>query len=240
MRLAKFLSLAGICSRRHAGRLIDAGLVTVNGQLAGHLTFVDGNETIIADGKSATLPEQYHYIIYHKPVGIDCVFKADNPNSIINQLNLPMRLFPVGRIDKDSHGLMLLTNDGDWCNRLLSPQYEHPKRYLVSVEPLYDLPDIDEAFVASMSNGIVLNGVMTLPCEVELLATNRFAITLHQGLNRQIRRMAKSLGYLVVDLQRVSMGNLELGDLAVGQWRDLSAVQVLSVGGGDMPTHISV
>lgn len=219
--------MAGICSRRAAGRLIDTEQVTVNGQIAGHLTFVTGEEQIIANGQLAQLPKQFEYVIYNKPVGVDCVCEPDNPVSIVNQASSwPSHLFPVGRIDKDSHGLMLLTNDGELCNRLLSPQYKSPKRYLVQVELQADQPSLDQTFADTLAGGVVIKGVLTHPCHVEILASNRFAITLTQGLNRQIRWMAHSQGYKVIDLQRVSIGQIGLGDLQLGQMRALGEDEV--------------
>ena len=230
MRLAKFLSQAGICSRRQAGRLIDAGLVSVDGKIAEQLTFVSGCEDIICDGQSAQLPTQFDYLLYNKPVGINCVFNKSDPSSIINHLDLPNRLFPVGRLDKDSHGLLLLTNNGELCHRLLAPQFEHNKRYVVTVEPHYKVaslcPKTSPDFITAMSAGIKIKEQITKPCVVNLLATNRFEITLTQGLNRQIRRMALTQGYKVVDLQRISIVNLTLGDLPIGQSRNLSKAEI--------------
>jgi pseudouridine synthase len=230
MRLAKFLSQAGICSRRQAGRLIDAGLVSVDGTIAGQLTFVAGHEHIVADGQTAQFPSQFEYLIYNKPIGVDCVFDESDPSSIINHLPLPNRLFPVGRLDKDSHGLLLLTNHGDLCHRLLSPAHLHQKRYWVTVEPHHKVADLalntSAKFIKAISNGVEIKGQITKPCVVTLLGTNRFEITLIQGLNRQIRRMALTQGYKVVDLQRVGIVNLLLGDLPVGQSRPLTATEL--------------
>ncbi|BBB29533.1 pseudouridine synthase [Neptunomonas japonica] len=222
MRLTQFLVHAGVCSRRAAIKMIADGHVSIDGQVAVHPSTVTGDEEIIAGGEKATLPTQCCYVIYNKPVGIDCNCVADNPHSIINHVTLPTRLFPVGRIDKDSHGLMLLTNDGVLCQRLLSPDYSHPKTYLVTVEPHYQQPDIGDDFQQKMSQGIQLDNVLTRPCKLTLLSKNRFKITLTQGLNRQIRRMTRSLGYKVVDLQRVSIMNLSLQGLPLNQLRELT------------------
>lgn len=222
MRLTQFLVHAGICSRRAAIKMIADGLVSINGQVAIHPATLTGNEEVIADGEKAILPKQCSYVIYNKPVGIDCNCVADNPHSIVNQVTLPTRVFPVGRIDKDSHGLMLLTNDGVLCQRLLSPDYSHPKTYLVTVEPHYQQPDIGDDFQQKMIQGIQLDDVLTLPCTLKLLSKNRFEITLIQGLNRQIRRMSRALGYKVVDLQRISIMNLSLKGLPLNQFRELT------------------
>ncbi len=226
MRLAQFLVHAGVCSRRGAIKMIADGHVSVNGKVAEHPAMVTGDEEIIADGQKAILPDQCTYVIYNKSVGIDCNCVANNPSSIVNHLTLPTRLFPVGRIDKDSHGLMLLTNDGALCQRLLSPDYSHPKTYRVSVEPHYQQPDIGVDFQQKMSQGIELDGVFTLPCKLKLLSKNQFEITLTQGLNRQIRRMSRTLGYKVIDLQRVSILNLTLDNLSLNQSRELNNEEI--------------
>jgi pseudouridine synthase len=226
MRLTQFLVHAGICSRRAAIKMIANGLVSINGQVAVHPATLAGDEEVIADGQKAVLPKQCCYVIYNKPVGIDCNCIANNPHSIVNHITLPTRLFPVGRIDKDSHGLMLLTNDGILCQRLLSPDYSHPKTYLVSVEPHYQQPDIGADFQQRMSQGIELDGVKTLPCKLKLLSKNHFEIILTQGLNRQIRRMSRALGYKVIDLQRVRILNLTLNNLALNQSRELSGSEI--------------
>ena len=230
MRLAKFLSQAGICSRRQAGRLIDDGLVSVNGEVAGQLTFVDGDEQIIADGQIANIAVRFDYWLYNKPVGVNCVLNKDDPSSIINHLKLPNRLFPVGRLDKDSHGLLLLTNHGELCHRLLSPAYQHQKCYRVKVEPHYDVADLvcdnSQDAVKAMSNGVNIKGQTTKPCVINMLGTNHFEITLTQGLNRQIRRMALTQGYKVIDLQRIGIANLLLEDLAIGQSRRLTDLEL--------------
>jgi pseudouridine synthase len=227
MRLAQFISRAGYCSRRAASRLIDRAVVTVDGQLAGHLSFVDGTQRVEVAGQEVTLVTQLRYVIYNKPVGIDCNCNVSDPASIanqpsFNQFSFEQRLFPVGRLDKDSRGLLLLTNDGELCNRLLAPQHHHPKTYLVTVEPYYGRGAIDQQFQQQMSQPIALKQAITKPCSVELVASNQFKITLTQGLNRQIRKMAQACGYRVTDLQRLSLANLELGSLASGQWRGLT------------------
>ncbi|WP_293266453.1 pseudouridine synthase [Neptunomonas sp.] len=226
MRLAQHLVHSGICSRRAAIKMIAEGLVSIDGNVASHPVTVTGNEEIIADGKRAVLPKQCTYMIYNKPVGIDCNCVANNPDSIVNHVTLPTRLFPVGRIDKDSHGLMLLTNDGVLCQQLLSPDYSHPKTYLVTVEPHYQLPDIGTEFQQKMSMGIELDTVVTRPCKLKLLSKNHFEITLTQGLNRQIRRMSRSLGYKVINLQRIAIMNLSLQGLALNQLRELTSEEI--------------
>ena len=226
MRLAQFISRAGWCSRKAASRLIDQQQVRVNDAIAGHLTFVDSDDIIMIATQRLTLPTTFGYVIYHKATGVDCNWRFDDPSSICHQLDFEPRLFAVGRLDKDSHGLLLLTNDGDLCHQLLSPDFNHPKTYLVKVTPCFGQHDIDQTFVSLMSNGIAIKSRITKPCLVKIIAKNHFEITLTEGLNRQIRKMAQSCGYKVIDLQRVELAGISLGDLGVNQWRDLTPVEV--------------
>ena len=229
MRLSQYLSAAGVCSRRRASQWINDGRVSVNEQVADQHTRVASGDIVHVDGQVITLPDTYSYVIYNKPVGVDCNCRADNPASIINHLPLPMRLFPVGRLDKDSHGLLLLTNDGVLCERLLSPDTYHPKTYHVQVRPHRGMPDINLDFKQRMQQGVDLEGVLTRPCQVTLLGPNRFEVVLTQGLNRQIRRMARALGYHVTDLQRTQLVHLTLRGLSVGQHRPLTADECASL-----------
>lgn len=233
MRLAKFIGRSGYCSRRAASRLIDAGSVKVNGQLAGHLNFVSDTDEISVDGKPLTVNNTKYYIAYHKPVGIDCNVSLNDSASIVHHVDMPKdtRLFPIGRLDKDSRGLILLTNDGDCCHQLLSPQYKRDKQYIVSVRAghqraVQGCSALDQAFVNALSSGIMLDGQLTLPCQVKLRACNEFSITLKQGLNRQIRKMVKSQGFEVIDLKRVSFANVLLDDLNEGAQRSLSLDEI--------------
>lgn len=226
MRLSQYLSQAGVCSRREARRLIQAGRVSVNQQTANLHTQVTESDCVQLDQQTLITPEPFQYVIYHKPVGVDCNCKHDDPTSIVHHVPTDIRLFPVGRIDKDSHGLMLLTNDGALAQRLLSPDYHHPKVYQVSVRPFYNQPDIGTEFVDKMQQGVMLKETLTRPCIVRLIGVNQFEITLTQGLNRQIRRMCKALGYHVTDLKRTQLLNLTLAGLAVGACRPLSALEL--------------
>lgn len=221
MRLSQYLSVAGVCSKRTASRRIRAGDVLVNGVVADNHTVITGDERIIVDGQAILLPENYTYVVYNKPVGVDCNCRPNDPASIVNHLVLPKRLFPVGRLDKDSHGLLLLTDNGGLCHRLLSTDAHYRKTYRVSVRPHYQRPDIGSAFRDHMQQGIELDGLRTLPCELVMIGVNQFVITLRQGLHRQIRRMSRVLGYHVTDLQRISIGDVELEGLALGDWRYL-------------------
>ncbi len=222
MRLSQYVSIAGACSKRAASRLISAGKVCVNGVLADNPTGINGSENITLGGQLITLPDHFSYVIYNKPVGIDCNYRSQDPASLINHLDLPKRLFPVGRLDKDSHGLLLLTDDGGLCHRLLSPEFHYRKTYHVSVRPHFNKPDIDVQFCRLMEQGVDIGQAVTLPCRVQLLGANRFEIVLTQGLNRQIRKMSRALGYHVIDLQRVEISGCKLGELPEGNWRSLS------------------
>jgi 16S rRNA pseudouridine516 synthase len=205
IRLAKFLGHAGVCSRRQASRLIDAGEVFVNGKLANHIDHVSLQDEVIVQGKAiTTLPEKVLFA-YHKPVGVDCKLNIDDPTSLIHYLPDVPRVYPIGRLDKDSRGLLLLTNDGALCQHMLHPEHHQKKEYWVEV----DRP-IDRDFCEKMANGVPIHGQITLPCDVELFTPTRFKITLQQGLNRQIRKMSHYCGYHVIDLFRVKMASFTL------------------------------
>ncbi|RJE77390.1 23S rRNA pseudouridine synthase F [Pseudoalteromonas sp. MSK9-3] len=219
IRLAKFLGHAGVCSRRQASRLIDAGEVTVNGNLANHIDHVTAQDVVIVQGQAiTTLPEKVLYA-YHKPIGIDCKLNFDDPTSLIHYLPETPRVYPIGRLDKDSRGLLLLTNDGALCQQMLHPEHHQKKEYWVEV----DRP-IDTSFCQKMANGVPINGQITLPCDVELLTPTRFKITLQQGLNRQIRKMSHYCGYRVIDLFRVKIAGFTLqpSDLTEGAYQRIS------------------
>ncbi|MCC4834291.1 pseudouridine synthase [Shewanella sp. 10N.7] len=224
MRLEQYLAHCGVSSRRQAQRLIAAGRVSFNGQQASPLDRVNQsavNPNILLDGAPIAPIESKQYWLYHKPVGIDCRLLPDLPSSLIHILPPAPRLYPAGRLDKDSRGLLLLTNDGELTHRLMHPDFGHEKVYLVTV----DRPFNDE-FIEKMSQGVSYRDVTTKPCKVTAVSENQFQITLTQGLNRQIRRMAKALGYNVIDLVRMSMMNCELLNLAEKQMRPLEAAEI--------------
>ncbi|KZN40241.1 hypothetical protein N474_08420 [Pseudoalteromonas luteoviolacea CPMOR-2] len=205
MRLAKYLSHCGVCSRRQASRLIDQGLVQVNGHPANHIDHVNDQDEIYVSGKRVSgLAEKLLYL-YHKPVGVDCKLNEHDPASLFHQLPDGPRVYPIGRLDKDSRGLLLLTNDGELCHALIHPDNHQEKEYIVTVDA-----DIDTQFCLQMSQGIPVDGQLTLPCVVKQIAPKTFSIILKQGLNRQIRKMAKYCGRRVVDLNRVRIANLIL------------------------------
>jgi 16S rRNA pseudouridine516 synthase len=212
MRLAKYLGHCGICSRRQASRLIDSGEVTVNGRPANHIDHVTEQDVIVVSGQRVKGIAQRHLYAFHKPVGIDCKIKPDDPSSIVHLLPHDVRLYPIGRLDKDSRGLILITNDGELCHQLNHPDQHVEKEYYVRV----DKP-LDAHFCERMSQGVPVDGQITLPCEVKLLDETRFRIVLKQGLNRQIRKMAKHCGYRVIDLKRVRIGALTLASLNLGE-----------------------
>lgn len=221
-RLNKFLSEAGYCSRRAADKLIEEGRVTVNGKHPEMGTKVSPSDEIAVDGTIISKRKKAHvYIAFNKPVGIVCTTDTRvEKNNIIDFINYPSRIFPIGRLDKDSEGLILLTDDGDIVNKILRSSNNHEKEYIVTV----DKP-ISQTFIKHMSNGVPILDTITKPCKVQKLSRNSFKIILTQGLNRQIRRMCEYLGYEVESLQRVRIMNINLKS-AVGSYRNLTAEEL--------------
>jgi 23S rRNA pseudouridine2604 synthase len=217
LRLNKFLSERGLCSRRVADAWIAAGRVTVNGIAATLGTPVGPDDRVCLDGRPVGAEEEHVYLALHKPVGIDCSTDRRIPDNILDFVNHRLRIFPVGRLDKDSEGLILLTNDGDIVNELLRVEHGHEKEYRVTV----DKPVTDE-FLAAMSRGVRILGQQTRPARSERIGREVFRIVLTQGLNRQIRRMCAALGYRVRRLERTRIVNISLAGLAVGRWRSLT------------------
>ena len=221
MRLNKFISETGTCSRREADRWIAEGRVAVNGQPATLGTQVEAGDTVTVDGWPLATPARHIYLALNKPVGITCTTERHVPGNIVDFVNHPQRIFPIGRLDKDSCGLILLTNDGDIVNELLRVEHGHEKEYVVTVDrPLTDL------FLQCMASGVRIMGVMTRPCRIQRAGRNAFRIVLTQGLNRQIRRMCSALGYQVRSLERVRIANVTLDGLARGAWRPLRADEI--------------
>lgn len=219
IRLNKYLSSSGICSRREADELIAQNKITINGKTALMGEQITGDEQICIMGKPIKKAENAHiYIALNKPRGIVCTTKNDK-NNVIDYLHLDRRVFPVGRLDKDSEGLLLLTSDGDIVNRMMRSANAHEKEYHVRVNR-----PVDQHFIEKMSAGIFLEelGVTTRPCRVWQTGQYTFSIILTQGLNRQIRRMCQSLGYRVTTLKRYRIMNIELGSLPTGKWRELT------------------
>lgn len=217
MRINKYLSETGIVSRRGADQWITAGRVTINGKRAELGSQVEEGDDVRVDGKPVRTEQQLVYIALNKPVGITSTTERHVKGNIVDFVNHPLRIFHIGRLDKDSEGLILLTNDGDIVNEILRVEGRHEKEYIVTV----DKP-ITPEFLEKMSSGVEILDTVTLPARVEKLSKNVFKIILMQGLNRQIRRMCSALGYNVRRLQRIRIMNIELGSLPVGKWRDLT------------------
>jgi 23S rRNA pseudouridine2604 synthase len=220
-RLNKFISDTGVCSRREADAWIAGGRVTVNGAAAQLGTKVAPGDTVCVDGQPIGAAKQHVYIALNKPVGITCTTEPDVKGNIVDLVGHRERIFPIGRLDKDSEGLILLTNDGDIVNEILRAENEHEKEYLVTV----DRPPTD-LFLRGMASGVRILGTVTKPCQVRRVGNHEFVIVLTQGLNRQIRRMCSFFGYKVVALRRLRIINIKLGSLKSGQWRELTAAEV--------------
>ena len=217
-RINKFLSEAGFCSRRAADKLINEGRVTINGKVPEMGTKIAPSDEVRVDGKIITeTKEKPVYIAFNKPIGIVCTTdtKVEKDN-IIDYINYPSRIFPIGRLDKPSEGLIFLTNDGDIVNKILRAKNNHEKEYLVTVDKV-----ITQDFITKMSNGIPILDTVTRNCKVSQVNKYTFNITLTQGLNRQIRRMCEYLEYEVTKLKRVRIMNIPL-DVPVGKWRNIT------------------
>ncbi|MGE8004653.1 23S rRNA pseudouridine(2604) synthase RluF [Lysinibacillus sp. NPDC093216] len=217
MRINKYLSETGIVSRRGADKWVEEGKVTINGELASVGSQVETGDMVCVDGKEVKKEEQLVYIALNKPVGITSTTERHIKGNVVDFVNHPLRIFHIGRLDKESEGLLLLTNDGDIVNKILRAENHHEKEYIVQV----DQP-ITEQFIKKMGAGVDILDTTTLPCYVEKISDKVFKIILEQGLNRQIRRMCSALGYSVKRLQRIRIMNIKLGNLKVGQWRDLT------------------
>ncbi len=218
LRINKFVSETGICSRREADQWIAAGRVTINGQVAGLGSTVSEGDEVRVDGRAVRGPRRVIYIALHKPVGVTSTTDRSDRDNIVDFLGHPERIFPIGRLDKDSEGLILLTNDGDVVNRILRAENHHEKEYIVTVDRV-----ISREFLQDMARGVRILGTVTAPCQVKQISDTVFRIILTQGLNRQIRRMSEALGYEVTKLKRVRVMNIKLGDLKPGQWRYLAS-----------------
>ena len=219
--LNKYISETGICSRREADRWIESGRVTLNGQVARKGNRVVEGDQVLLDGQPLRTNPKSVYIALNKPPGITSTTDRKDKDNIIDFINYPKRIFPIGRLDKASSGLILLTNDGDIVNQILREENNHEKEYIVKV----DRP-INDRFLHRMSKGIPILGTLTKPCIVEKQSKNIFKIVLTQGLNRQIRRMCEYLGYNVLTLKRIRIMNIHLGELKVGKWRNLTATEL--------------
>jgi 23S rRNA pseudouridine2604 synthase len=220
--LNKYISSSGFCSRREADKLIEQARVTINGELVLQGAKVNIGDSVEIDGEPIrTTKKRPIYIAFNKPIGITSTTDTKDKTNIISFINHPKRIFPVGRLDKDSDGLIFLTNDGDIVNKILRASNNHEKEYIVTVDKAIT-PD----FIKQMSNGIPILGTITKKCFVRQEGGRRFRIALTQGLNRQIRRMCEYLGYKVVTLTRIRIMNVQLGNLSVGKWRYLTLSEI--------------
>ncbi|KAF1687689.1 23S rRNA pseudouridine synthase F [Pseudoxanthomonas broegbernensis] len=226
IRLNKHIAQTGFCSRREADRLIAGRRVSVNGQAAGTGAVVGEGDTVLVDGRplkprAARAGRRHVYIALNKPVGVTCTTEREVKGNIVDFVGHEQRIFPIGRLDKDSEGLILLTSNGDIVNRILRAENGHQKEYLVAVNK----PVTDE-FLRAMARGVRIHGQTTLPCRTARIARFGFRIVLEQGLNRQIRLMAAAFDYRVTQLRRVRIDNVKLGVLKPGQWRNLSEAEL--------------
>jgi 23S rRNA pseudouridine2604 synthase len=217
MRINKFFTEQGLCSRREADRLIAEGRVTINGVVAKLGDQVSAEDIVARDGTVLARGTRAVYIKYHKPVGVTTTTELHVPRNIISEIHHRERIFPIGRLDKDSSGLILLTNDGDIVNEILRVEHGHEREYRVEVDR-----EFDDAFLSRMSEGVIILGQRTRPCRMARVGPRRFRIILTEGRNRQIRRMCQALGYRVVALHRVRIMHIGIEGLHAGQWMDLN------------------
>jgi len=224
-RINKYLSEVGYCSRRAADKLIEENRVTINGKVPELGTKIAPSDEVAVDGQLISPPkEDFVYIAFNKPVGIVCTTDTRvEKDNIVDFINHPKRIFPIGRLDKPSEGLIFLTNDGDIVNKILRARNNHEKEYIVTVDK-----KVDDQFLKRMRNGLPILDTITRKCTVEKLSKNTFKIILTQGLNRQIRRMCEYLGYEVTKLKRVRIMHVYL-DVPVGQWRDLTKKEMVEL-----------
>ncbi|MCZ8514543.1 23S rRNA pseudouridine(2604) synthase RluF [Paenibacillus filicis] len=216
MRINKFISETGLCSRREVDKMIEAKRITINGKPAELGSQVEAGDEVRVDGRVVGSKKGYVYIALHKPVGITSTTERHVRGNIVDFVGHKERIFPIGRLDKDSEGLILLTNDGDIVNKVLRSENEHEKEYIVTV----DKP-VTPAFLKGMAGGVHILETVTKPCRIKPMGERVFRIILTQGLNRQIRRMCAAFGYEVRRLKRIRIMNIRLAGLPVGQWRDL-------------------
>lgn len=224
MRINKYLSDAGFCSRRQADRLAQEGRITINGVTASAGDRVDGKDTVCVDGKKICPEQKKVYLAFYKPRGIVCTAEKREKNNVIDYLKYPVRIYPVGRLDKDSEGLLLMTNDGEIVNGIMRARNYHEKEYLVWVDR-----SVTDEFLKRMGAGVPILNTVTRPCKVQKRKENCFSIVLTQGLNRQIRRMCEVLGYRVVKLKRIRIMNIRLDGLEPGKYRELTKEELSQI-----------
>ncbi len=221
VRINKFLSEAGVCSRREADRYIEEGKVEIDGVPAQMGSKVTKDNVVTFCGKPVKQEKKLVLIAFHKPIGIVCTTDHEEPDNIIDYIGYNMRIYPIGRLDKDSEGLILLTNDGNIVNKILRAENNHEKEYLVTVNK-----EITAEFIKKMSAGVPILDTVTKPCKVNQIDKYTFNIILTQGLNRQIRRMCEHLGYRVVHLRRIRIMNILLGRLKTGDYRNVTDKEI--------------
>lgn len=217
LRINKFFTEQGICSRREADRLIESGVITINGRVAKLGDQVEPTDVIAREGRVIPWGKAHLYIKYYKPVGVTTTSESHVPRNIIAEIGHPERIFPIGRLDKDSSGLILLTNDGNIVNEILRTEFGHEREYLVQVDRPFDL-----SFLDHMSRGVVILGNKTKPCRMVRVGRDQFRIILTEGRNRQIRRMCQTLGYRVTKLHRTRIMHITAKGLRVGEWKELT------------------
>ncbi|WP_026883304.1 pseudouridine synthase [Clostridium akagii] len=220
MRINKMLSNLGFCSRRETNRIIEDNRITVNGKLCIQGQWVESTDTILIDNEPIPIKDKI-YIVLNKPVGIICTAQSKVPNNIIKFFDFPQYVFPVGRLDKESEGLILMTNDGELANKILESENGHEKEYIVTLDKPYG-----DSFIESMSKGVEFSEVTTKPCKVTRVNNDTFSIILTQGLNRQIRKMSGFFGYRVIKLKRIRIININIQGIETGKWRRLSNDEV--------------
>jgi 23S rRNA pseudouridine2604 synthase len=218
IRINKFFTEHGICSRREADRLIESGVITINGRVAKLGDQVTSNDVIAREGRVIPWGKANLYIKYHKPVGVTTTSESHVPRNIIAEIGYPKRIFPIGRLDKDSSGLILLTNDGDIVNEILRAEFGHEREYLVQVNHPFG-----QSFLDHLSQGVVILGSRTKPCRTMRMGRDQFRIILTEGRNRQIRRMCQALGYRVTMLHRTRIMHMTITGLSVGEWKELTS-----------------
>lgn len=216
VRINKFFTEQGFCSRRAADRMVGEGRVRINGRVAVLGDQLTNADVVTVDGRVVSHRPQPVYLAYHKPVGVTCTTEPHVAGNIVHAVGYPERIFPIGRLDKDSSGLILLTNDGDIVNRILRAEFGHEREYVVTVAHPYPL-----SFLKHLEQGVLVLREKTRPCRTQKVDATTFRITLTEGRNRQIRRMCSALGYRVVRLVRVRIMHIRLGELPTGKWRHL-------------------
>ena len=221
VRINKFLSEAGVCSRREADKAIEAGLVEIDGVKAVIGDKVTKDKMVTFKKEPVKREEKLALIAFNKPIGIVCTTDRREPNNIVDYINYGMRIYPIGRLDKDSEGLILLTNDGNIVNKILRAEFNHEKEYIVKVNK-----EITTDFVKKMSSGVPILDTVTKPCQIFVEDNYTFRIILTQGLNRQIRRMCEQLDYKVINLKRIRIMNINLGRLKTGGFRNITEKEI--------------